>query len=223
MAFFKEMVMRMMSLAAGALMLLTGCEVSQDMAVEKGKDMVASALKDPDSASFSGVYMLETDVIGDTHYGYLCGVVNSKNSFGGYTGNRRFSARFQYSTGGQLEVSYLQLEEGRNAKEMSDGVTFFESFYWRKRCLQGEAQPVITKAPEPKGSLMALQVGQRSLPAKQKIITRLSPDLTAATSLPIEKGQIVTVQEAKEGWIRISKDPASPQWIVPELVDWASP
>lgn len=208
-------------IAAGVVALVVaGCEVTQDTAIEKGKEMVASALKDPDSASFSDVYMLETDVLGDTHYGYLCGRVNSKNSFGGYTGMRRFSASFQYSAGGQIKVGYLELEEGLNAKEMSDGVTYFETFHWKKRCVQGEAQPVLTKAPEPKGVLMQIAVGQQSLPAKQQLGTRLSPDLAAGDSLPIQKGQVVKVQEAKEGWVQVSADPAKPQWIIPEMLDW---
>ncbi|MCY1312840.1 hypothetical protein D9M70_633060 [compost metagenome] len=67
---------------------------------------------------------------------------------------------------------------------------------------------------------MQIAVGQQSLPAKQQLGTRLSPDLAAGDSLPIQKGQVVKVQEAKEGWVQVSADPAKPQWIIPEMLDW---
>lgn len=121
-------------------LFLAGCEVNQGMAVDKGKDMIASTLKDPDSARFESVYMVEEKVAGDTHYGFLCGSVNSKNSFGGFTGAKRFAARLSYSTGGTISVSDVQLEEGQLAKAGADGRTMFETFYWQKRCIKPASQ-----------------------------------------------------------------------------------
>ena len=48
---------------------------------EISKDMVKSMLKDPESAVFASVYF---------NNGATCGIVNSKNSFGGYSGYTRF-------------------------------------------------------------------------------------------------------------------------------------
>lgn len=45
------------------------------------KNAVSSRLKDPESARFSGVYVTGNIV---------CGLVNARNSFGGYAGDMRF-------------------------------------------------------------------------------------------------------------------------------------
>lgn len=133
-----------------AVAALAGCDVTKEMAVEKGKDMVASALKDPDSAKFQGVFMVEEQAIGDTHYGLLCGEVNSKNSFGGFTGFRRFVANFNYSKQGSFEVSYVTLEEGVNAKINSSGVSYFQDIYWLGKC---EPKPVPKQIEQISGEL----------------------------------------------------------------------
>lgn len=123
-------------LLIAGLVLLAGCELSKGVAVDKGKDMVASTLKDPGSAKFGRVFMNEESKIGDTTYGALCGTVNSKNSFGGYTGEHRFSAQFQFSKGGSLSLSDLQLEEGTLAELGPDGKSLFETHYWQNRCVE---------------------------------------------------------------------------------------
>lgn len=50
-----------------------------------GQKVARNALKDPDSAKFHGLTVVKKD----GSYA-LCGKVNSKNSFGGYTGNQLF-------------------------------------------------------------------------------------------------------------------------------------
>ncbi|SEM50885.1 Sporulation related domain-containing protein [Pseudomonas sp. ok272] len=121
--------------AAGVVLVaLAGCDVTQDMAVDKGQDMVASTLKDPDSAKFQRVFMVEEKVIGDAHYGVLCGEVNSKNSLGGFTGFKRFVASFNYSKKGTVGVSYVTLEEGQNAEINTSGKSYFNDIYWVGRC-----------------------------------------------------------------------------------------
>lgn len=120
--------------AGSALALLCGCDLTQDMAIDKGKEMVASALKDPGSAEFQGVFMVEEKVIGETHYGFLCGAVNSRNSFGGYTGFQRFVANFNYSRKGQIGVSYVTVEEGAKARLSPEGISYFQTVYWLGKC-----------------------------------------------------------------------------------------
>lgn len=122
--------------------MLAGCEiaVTEQMAIDKAADMVASQLKDPESASFSNLRFVEEKYIGDTRYGYLCGFVNSKNSFGGYTGSLRFSAAVNYTKGGSFSVSYIELEEGENSRKMRGEMTYFEHYYWKKRCISENAE-----------------------------------------------------------------------------------
>lgn len=55
---------------------------------QRAKDAVIAKLKDPDSARFSGVVG-----VGDPNTGSfsVCGSVNAKNSYGGYTGSKPFA------------------------------------------------------------------------------------------------------------------------------------
>ena len=65
-----------------------------------GKEAIISRLKDPDSAEFRNVYLN----YGINNIPVTCGEVNSKNSFGGYTGFQQFIST------GIPEVSFLQSE-----------------------------------------------------------------------------------------------------------------
>ena len=135
-----------------ALGVLAGCDVTQDMAIDKAMDIVASTLKDADSAKFQRVFMVEEQVIGDAHYGMLCGEVNSRNSFGGFTGFRRFVANFNYSKQGSIGVSYVTIEEGDNASLNREGVSYFHQIYWLGKC---EPRPAQAKVELAKADLPA--------------------------------------------------------------------
>lgn len=126
--------MKRVLVVAVAAMVLAGCDLSKDGAVDSAKGMIASKLKDPDSAKFEGVYMVEKESVGDTSYGYLCGKVNSKNSFGAYTGAKRFTANMSFSKSGSISVSDVQMDEGENTQSGTGGKTLFESIYWHKQC-----------------------------------------------------------------------------------------
>lgn len=186
--------------------LVAGCEVTEDMAVSKASDMVASQLKDPSSAKFSELSFIKGEVVGETQYGYLCGKVNSRNSFGGFTGDIRFAVSMKYSKSGDITISYLELEEGKNAKAMSEGRSYFEHFYWNKRCYPGVASKI--------------SVGQFSKPSKMILTPRERPDVFSAETSAIPKGEVVKIYAMKDGWVQVSPDPKSPRWIVPELLDW---
>jgi len=62
-------------------------ENKQTVWVEKSKDAVRARLKDSKSAQFKGVFF--SDISGTP---VACGQVNSKNSYGGYTGYQNFIA-----------------------------------------------------------------------------------------------------------------------------------
>jgi len=53
---------------------------------DRAKDEVKKRLKDPDSAKFGKVYVHQTQ----KNVWIVCGFVNAKNSFGGYTGEKQF-------------------------------------------------------------------------------------------------------------------------------------
>lgn len=57
--------------------LLAACSKERDV-----QNLVRQALKDPDSARFEGA----TNIIGEGDAMVACGLVNAKNSFGGYVG-----------------------------------------------------------------------------------------------------------------------------------------
>ena len=139
---------------------LAGCEVSKEMAIDKGKDMLASTLKDPDSARFQNVFMVEDQVIGERHYGYLCGEVNSKNSFGGFTGFHRFVANFDYTKSGSIGLSYVTIEEGDRATLSSSGATIFHEIYWLGKC-----EP----RPEPVRAIPETEIAPAKKELKQEI------------------------------------------------------
>lgn len=66
--------------------------------MDRGMESVKNKIKDPDSARFRSVYFHQgTDGIPVT-----CGEVNSKNSFGGYTGYQRFVSA------GKPELTWLE-------------------------------------------------------------------------------------------------------------------
>lgn len=73
-------------------------EAKEAIWIEKGKDAVRAALKDPDSAQFRNVYFKR----GKDGIPVACGEVNSKNSLGGYGGYQKFVSA------GKPELTYLE-------------------------------------------------------------------------------------------------------------------
>lgn len=63
----------------------------------RGQDAVKLKLRDPDSAQFRNVKMG-----GRADLPLVCGEVNSKNGFGGYTGFQRFVS------GGRPDITFLE-------------------------------------------------------------------------------------------------------------------
>lgn len=77
------------TLAASSTKLLeqSNGKVSDQQLIEKAKNSVRNELKDPYSAQFSGIKVKRNE-----QGGFVCGMVNAKNSFGGYVGNELFMA-----------------------------------------------------------------------------------------------------------------------------------
>lgn len=67
--------------------ILPGCKPSEEKAIELAKKEVAIDMKDPDSTKFRNVIYTKKDEKEDgSMSGVVCGEVNSKNSFGAYSG-----------------------------------------------------------------------------------------------------------------------------------------
>ncbi|WP_243077748.1 hypothetical protein [Pantoea sp. MQR6] len=64
---------------------LSACKPSEKDMIALGQDTVRETLKDPDSAKFESFFRESSD--GE---GYVCGTINAKNSYGGYTGRSNF-------------------------------------------------------------------------------------------------------------------------------------
>jgi len=79
--------------------------------VDAAKKRIAYSLTDPDSAKFREVFVAPNQVA-------VCGDVNAKNSFGGYTGFRKFI--------------YSSSKQGIDG----DGSYFVEA-RWKDRCING--------------------------------------------------------------------------------------
>jgi len=78
-----EMKLRILVLClAGLSAAACNKDSTQIKAAEAAKAAVTAVLKDPDSAQFRNIVILES--------GTVCGEVNAKNSFGGYTGFDKF-------------------------------------------------------------------------------------------------------------------------------------
>lgn len=79
------------------------------------QDAVSESLLDPGSAQFSKLKIVDRSNEGKSSNMKVCGYVNSKNSFGGYTGNKGFYA-FVYINGANISV-------GKNPTIESDWLT----------------------------------------------------------------------------------------------------
>lgn len=74
------------------ILAFAACSPSPDeIAIRAAEQSVRSALKDPDSAKFSAETVHQYKNSGSS-LASVCGLVNAKNAFGGYSGNHRFYA-----------------------------------------------------------------------------------------------------------------------------------
>lgn len=100
---YRLIAVLLMSLASFA-QAATQAEIAERIkqAESKGKEVLLAKLKDPQSAQFRNVRP-STDGL------YLCGEVNSKNSYGGYPGFRKFYSLWQMNTASiQGEGDYIE-------------------------------------------------------------------------------------------------------------------
>lgn len=88
-------------------------------AVEEAKRAVAAKMKDPESARFADVaHRVSPNARGEPT-DVVCGMVNAKNSFGGYTGARPFVY--------MVDLKQAQLTEG-DRLQAELGMTIYKNF-----------------------------------------------------------------------------------------------
>ena len=98
------------------ILLLSGCGHRAEV-----ENQVRGALKDPDSAKFGNISMDDSGKV-------ACGLVNSKNSFGGYVGDQSFmvyqgNVRFQAEGEPSLALTsccYAALDRAKGREATDD-------------------------------------------------------------------------------------------------------
>lgn len=97
-------------------------------------------MKDPDTMVIRSSYFVQkTDSDGDNEIA-MCGVVDGKNSFGGYTGGTRFvSISKDFKTGQTFDTYIVQLEDASTSDKATARqvhmLTGFEKVYWNGHCV----------------------------------------------------------------------------------------
>ena len=103
-------------------------------------------MKDPDSMVIRSSYVvLKTNDKEDTEI-FICGIVDGKNSFGGYAGGTRFASRSVSSKRLDTFDTYSVEMESREGKALASSVKWlstFEKVYWNNYCVDA-AHPPLT-------------------------------------------------------------------------------
>ena len=85
-------------------------ENGQEKTIAAAQDAAKKTLKDPDSAKFQNIRMMDYD--GGK---VLCGEINAKNSYGGYVGYKRFVAGTSAATIFSTSTKYQNVNDASNA------------------------------------------------------------------------------------------------------------
>lgn len=85
---------QLLACSATVILLMSGCSSKEDKGIETAKKVVMQRLKDPDSAKFQNIRVINSDTIDKQSSFLICGEVNAKNSMGGYTGFTNFMTMF---------------------------------------------------------------------------------------------------------------------------------
>ena len=105
-------------------------------------------LKDPDSMVIRSSFFVHKINSANDEEIFMCGIVDGKNSFGGYTSGTRFASRSVSSKALKTFDTYtVELEDNEN-KQKADEVKMlsaFEKVYWNDYCVD-DRHPPITPA-----------------------------------------------------------------------------
>ncbi|WP_272516915.1 hypothetical protein [Providencia sp. PROV209] len=100
-------------------------------AISFAKKQVSQSMKDPSSTEFKFVeFYPSSKNQKEEIYGFVCGSVNAKNSFGAYTGFTRFTMNISVTNNGRSANMSPPLFEDLNNPVLNDG---FEVL-WKENC-----------------------------------------------------------------------------------------
>ena len=131
---------------------LTGCMSDEESLKYSAEKQVSAMLKDPDSARFSGLYLVPGAVREKMQDVAICGLVNGKNGFGGYGGVERFVAYgYKGTVGGSklLGVSRANFEGADRRATLGtvdtpNKATIFEEIHWNEACVDKAHPPTYS-------------------------------------------------------------------------------
>lgn len=123
---------------------LAGCLNPSSEAKMLAEKAVTAQLKDPDSAKFGDAFVVVTPAkespgLEDVA---VCGLVNAKNGFGGYTGDQRYVAYgFRHVGGTNTTIVAVNFENLASEQQCETGrENAFEQFAWNVHCFD-DAHP----------------------------------------------------------------------------------
>jgi len=107
-------------------------------------------MKDPSSMVIRSSYVVQkTDDKGNQTIS-ICGIVDGRNGFGGYSGGTRFASKSEYSKSLEtFDTSAVQMEDPeqqRTAKEVGM-LSGFDSVYWNDWCVDA-AHPAVVASKD---------------------------------------------------------------------------
>lgn len=104
-------------------------------------------MKDPDSMVIRSSFVVERKMEGKTEIS-VCGIVDGKNNFGGYTGGMRFASR-SVSTDDTFDTYTVKIEDPSDLADARNRniLSIFEDIYWNKYCVD-ESHPALTANSE---------------------------------------------------------------------------
>jgi len=94
---------------------LTACKPTDREFIKLGEDVVRHSLKDPDSAKFESSYKPSGE-----NDGHLCGKVNAKNSYGGYTGYKNYYVYINTKDGKLINHGPVKIADNEDEKALAN-------------------------------------------------------------------------------------------------------
>ncbi|WP_426172607.1 hypothetical protein [Pseudoduganella sp. R-34] len=117
-------------------------------AEENAKKALRGMMKDPDSMIIRSSFIVRKPNTNGGEDIAICGIVNGKNGFGGYTGGTRFvsvSFTTNGSYGETFDTRAVQIEDSAEKAKAVDVkmLSGFEKVYWNENCVDAE-HPALT-------------------------------------------------------------------------------
>ncbi len=133
---------------------LSSCGSPDDYAKLSAEKAVAARLKDPPTARFSNEFVVRKPVAKNGQQELAtCGVVDGKNSFGGYTGGTRFVViQMQWFKPAEpsFDNVYVTIDDGDRRAALGEPAhqTAFEKVSWNESCVDADHPATFTAQSE---------------------------------------------------------------------------